>query len=385
MKTYQIITNMSCNLRCTYCYENLSSKKNDVENIKTYLLSAMEQDKGVEDDLMIDFIGGEPFFVPDLLDEVMSFVKERYLDYGFKKLYFNYSSNGTLLFRPKQLALIKKFKENMYIGVSLDGDKEKHDKHRLTIDGKGSFDDALKGYNIAYDILGKCRMNLKATFTKDSINDYARSVKYLLSLERSPRELQANFNFEENFDQYDGILIANELLEVLKYYMSLPKHLRCELTQIVKDDVFFSTVDNCNLTKPKPLSQNRCGTCNQMSSLGFDGKVYGCNRFLSMERPNMDIGSVKGGKLEFHEVSIRNDILHAYKQLPDSCQNCRFNNSCADCVAVALDEGISYKDYYSQRRMCGYTKAKEIAKIYGRRLSYYEKKNVANNISYKEV
>lgn len=385
MKTYQIITNMSCNLRCTYCYENLSSKKNDVNKIKEYLLSAMKQDQGKEKELMIDFIGGEPFFVPDLLDEVMTFAENNYKHYGFEKLYFNFSTNGTLLFRPKQLSLIKKFKNNMYIGVSIDGDKEKHDKHRLTIDGKGSFDDAIKGYETAFDILGSCRMNIKATFTKDSICDYARCVKFLLNLERTPRELQANFNFEENFDEYSGILIANELIEVLKYYMSIPRNRQPEFTQIVKDDVFFTSIDNAKLKKAKPLTQNRCGTCNQMASLGFDGKVYGCNRFLSMERPNMDIGSVQNGELTYHEVSIRNDILRAYENLPTVCNSCRFNDVCSDCVAVALDEDISYKDYYAQRRMCGYTKAKEIAKIYGRRLKFYKDKNVINNISYKEV
>lgn len=374
MKTYQIITNMSCNLRCTYCYENLSSKKNNADSIKQYLLAGMKEDQGKEKELMVDFIGGEPFFVPDLLDDVMSFVINNYKKYKFEKVFFNFSTNGTLLHKPKQLALLNKFKDNLYIGVSLDGDKEKHDKHRLTIDGKGSFDNAIKGYNTAFDILGKCRMNIKATFTKDSISDYARSVKFLLNLDRLPRELQANFNFEEKFDEYDGILIANELLEVLKYYMSMPHKQRPELTQIVKDDVFFSSINNSSLKKPKPLQQNRCGSCNQMSSLGFDNKVYGCNRFLSMERDNMDIGIVKDEKILYHEVSIKNDVLNAYLQIPKSCQKCRFNDACSDCVAVALDENISYKEYYNQRRMCGYTKAKEIAKVYGRRLKFYKDK-----------
>lgn len=376
MKTYQIITNMSCNLRCTYCYEHLSTKKNDIKSIRSYLTAAMKQDSGKEEDLMIDFIGGEPFFVPDLLDDVMSFALEHYQSYGFKKVFFNFSTNGTLLYRKKQKALLHKYKKHMYIGVSLDGDKEKHDKHRLTIDGKGSFDDAMRGYETAFDILGACRMNIKATFTKDSIHDYSRCVKYLLSLDRVPREIQANFNFEENFDEYDGILIANELIECLKYYLTLPKEKRPELTQICNRDVFFSSVENSTRKKARPLSQNRCGSCSGMSSLGFDGKVYGCNRFLSMDRPGMDIGVVKDDEILLHQKSIKTEVVNAYQTIPYSCQHCIFNETCSDCVAVAYDEGLSFKEYYNQRRMCGYTKAKEIARVYGRRLKNYQDKAV---------
>ena len=62
MKTFQVITNSSCNLRCTYCYEYLDSKQNKVEDVIEYLESIVKPNKDRDTECIIDFIGGEPFF-----------------------------------------------------------------------------------------------------------------------------------------------------------------------------------------------------------------------------------------------------------------------------------------------------------------------------------
>ena len=393
MKTYQVITNMSCNLRCTYCYETLTTKKNDPKKIIEYLTACMKRDSGKENSFSVDFIGGEPFFVIDVLEEVCDFVERSYKEYGFEDYSLNFSTNGTLLWRRRQKAFIEKYKSRLYLGISIDGDKEKHDTHRLTIDGIGSFDDAMRGYNTAHKILGRNRINLKATFTKDTIKDYARSVKFLMSLENKPRHVNANFNFEEKFDEYDGVLIAMELFNIFEYMLSQPSEDWVDFLMLFEDKQVVEVVRTLINQKPKKLDQNRCGTCSgDMMSLGFDGKLYGCNRFLSMNRDNMDIGKVENSCIVEKKDSIRNEILNAYTQLPDQCNSCLFNKSCSDCVAIAPDEGITIKDYYNQFRQCGFTKAKELTRDYINRLLFHRHQkllsgeiSVPSNNIYHEV
>lgn len=372
MKTFQVITNSSCNLRCTYCYEYLDARKNNPKDIIQYLEEMVKLNHEVSDKniCLIDFIGGEPFFVPDVLDEVMGYCVSRYRDWGYAELRFTVSTNGTLLFKPKQLDIINRYKDFLDISVSIDGDKEKHDKHRLTIGGDGSFDDAKKGLDTLITILPKERIAIKSTFTKDSISDYSRCMKYLFSeYGNNVYSIQGNFNFEESFDVYDGSLIANEQLEVIRYLQS--NTFFAEYLFISNSFGSNKTVGGQNpLVKPKiqRVMKNRCGSCNGMTSLGYNGEIYGCNRFSTMQKENVAMGKLENGNFQSYNNPLIEDIKHAYKEMPEWCQACRFNASCSDCVAIAIDEGISHHDYYRQNRMCGYTKASNLARLYNQLL-----------------
>lgn len=383
MKTFQIITNSSCNLRCTYCYEYLDSKKNNVENIIEYLEAMVDKDTQKEDSVIIDFIGGEPFFVPDILDKVMEHCVSRYKDWGYKYIQFSISTNATLLYKAKQKAILEKYKQYLYIGVSLDGDKEKHDKHRLTISGEGSFDDAIRGLDTLLEYLPKSRINIKATFTKDSIKDYSRSIKFIYSrYGNKVSQIHGNFNFEEKFDVYDGVLIANEQMEVIRYIQSNDFFAEYLFVSNRHGDKRSINLDNpLKKTIPTPLSNNRCGSCTGMTSLGYEGKVYGCNRFSTMKKEGMELGEIKDGEFIDHHNPIVESVRNAYKDLPPWCNACRFNKSCSDCVAIPIDEGISHKDFYYQNRMCGYTKATNISKLYNK-LLYLRNKGIKHGESH---
>ena len=368
MKTFQVITNSSCNLRCTYCYEYLDSKQNKLEDAIEYLEAVVKPNEDRDTECVIDFIGGEPFFVPDLLEGIMDYCAENLPKWGYERYSFSFSTNATLLHKPKQEALLKKYSRHLYLGISIDGDKEKHDKHRLTIGGKGSFDEAVKGLRTALKYLRKQQLSIKATFTKDSIVDYARSLKFLFNeFGNSVGRIHGNFNFEERFDVYDGALIANEQLEVVRFIMSHDFYAEYIFVTNQMGDKHPITLQHPLIRKkPSPLTTNRCGSCSgMMLSLGYDKKIYGCNRFSTSKREDVDIGHLEDGKfIENKTNGLREKVFQAYKELPTWCQNCRFNHLCSDCVAIPIDEGISHREFYSQSRMCGYTKATQLAKLY---------------------
>ena len=68
-RTYQILTNLSCNLACTYCYEHKVNKNNNAQDIVDFLHACFDRDKDLPktEGAIIDIIGGEPFMQPKLL------------------------------------------------------------------------------------------------------------------------------------------------------------------------------------------------------------------------------------------------------------------------------------------------------------------------------
>lgn len=369
MITYQLLTNLSCNLRCTYCYENLGNEKNNVKDMKDFLLACWKRDQGKDHCYSLDIIGGEPFMVVDDLDELFDFCVTTGPDYGFTCFHAGFSTNGTLLTRDKVRKFLEKWKDNIDLGISIDGTEEKHNKHRLTISGDGSFDDALAGYYVAKEILGKDKLSIKATFTKDSIKDYYNSFVFLFNLQ--PRLITLNYVFEEKFDEYDGIFMALEIIKCIDYMFTRKPEDWIEISHLYSPTIgFLSTIPLGRQVKPKRMTGNKCGSGVHMKCLGFDRQLYACNRFISMRKDSKAIGYLsEDNEIVNCNSELSEKIATSYKSYPEeTCQKCLFNSECSDCLATPFDEDIDQDDYYKEHRQCGFTKARMIAVDYGTRL-----------------
>ncbi len=120
-----------CNLRCMHCYAH--AKNREFENELS-----LEEGKQLLDDLsqfgcpVVLFSGGEPLMHPNLV-ELTSYAVEK----GMRAVI---STNGTLITR--QIAKELKAIGLSYVGISLDGMEEIHDKFRGV---KGAFKAALDG------------------------------------------------------------------------------------------------------------------------------------------------------------------------------------------------------------------------------------------------
>ena len=128
-----VVWNMTqrCNLKCVHCYA--TSEDISYENELSH-----EESLAMMDDLaqfgvpVILFSGGEPLVHPRLVE---------YADYAVKKgMRAVISTNGTLITREKARTL--KEVGLSYVGISLDGMEETHDKFRGV---PGAFQKALNG------------------------------------------------------------------------------------------------------------------------------------------------------------------------------------------------------------------------------------------------
>ncbi len=120
----------TCNLRCVHCYAESDAQAYD--QLSTDEAKAMIDDLAAFGSPVLLFSGGEPCVRPDLV-ELMSYAKSL----GMRVVL---STNGTLI-TPE---LAREFADVglSYVGVSLDGGPETHDKFR---GAEGSFERAMEG------------------------------------------------------------------------------------------------------------------------------------------------------------------------------------------------------------------------------------------------
>ncbi len=119
-----------CNLRCVHCYASADPSPHPDE-LTTEEGMALLEDLAQFGCPVVLFSGGEPLMRPDILDLI-----KRAVDLGMRAVL---STNGVLIDR----ALAKELKKLglSYVGISMDGLREVHDRFRGV---KGAFDKAME-------------------------------------------------------------------------------------------------------------------------------------------------------------------------------------------------------------------------------------------------
>ena len=142
----------ACNLRCVHCYARAgeTSPADELTNEQGKILIDDLSDFGVP---VILFSGGEPLMRPDLVDLASYAVKK-----GIRAVI---STNGTLITADRAMEL--RDIGLSYVGVSLDGIGEVHDRFRGK---KGAFYDTLRGI----DNCQKAGLKVGLRFTMNRLN-----------------------------------------------------------------------------------------------------------------------------------------------------------------------------------------------------------------------
>ena len=140
LTTLVLNVNTGCNLSCTYCYkEDLATpadgEKMDFatarQSIEMLLAESPDQPR-----YNLVFFGGEPLSNLPLIKQVVAYAEQRFpaLD---KKVDFSITTNATLL---KQETIHYLNRHRFGIAVSMDGPKAYHDRNRITVGGRGTYE-----------------------------------------------------------------------------------------------------------------------------------------------------------------------------------------------------------------------------------------------------
>lgn len=174
-----------CNFRCVYCYEDfeIGRMSNDViEGIKSLIEKCMPKIKS----LRLSWFGGEPLLAYSIIENISNFalLNGQGRDINVNG---NMTTNGYLLtvdMMRKLLAL-----KVTHYQISLDGEKNEHDKTRKKANGEGSFDSIMQNL-----------LNLKQTDLEFNIMLRIHVTKSnYFSVERLAVFLKENFLKDKRF------------------------------------------------------------------------------------------------------------------------------------------------------------------------------------------
>lgn len=362
-KNITFIVTKDCQLACKYCYlvGKNSQERMFFETAKKaidYILS--HEDDFKEESVIWDFIGGEPFIEIDLIDRICDYLKIEMFrrdHHWFNSYRFSFSTNGINYHTDKVQQFIKKNKEHLSVGITIDGTRQKHDLNRIYKKNgeekeRGSYDDVVK--NIPLWLKQFPHAGTKVTISSDDIPYIKESVIHLFSL--GIHEVNINCVFENVWKEGDDKLFENQLLELADAIIDDGWY---------KENVcsFFSEMIGKPLD-PKRDNQNWCGA-GMMLAVDAAGNFYPCTRFAAYSLRSKEpiiIGNVYRG--------IDKNLLRPFltldriTQSPQKCIDCEVASGCAWCQGENYDAAKTNTIYERSTAICCMHKARVKANNY---------------------
>lgn len=309
-----------CNLNCSYCYAMpFKSEKFQILDLKL-LEKIIKEALSITDNLIISWHGGEPMLAGlDFYKKYMQIIKK------YKKENQNVNNmiqtNATLVTDD----FAKFFKDNNFIvSVSLDGNKESHNKNRFVHKQKGSFDMVMKGI----EILRNNGINppIISTVSQSTYEDGLQNFDFFIKngfkeIKYSPVYDSATDNFSISCEKWNEFL-----LKILDRWLELqdPSIKVREIDEIL---MWFSGITAA-------LCSNR-GMCAKWISVDEVGNIYPCEYLRSTN----SYGNIKDIKLE--EVFNLDSYINFVKKinyLPQKCKKCKLFNICHNgCPATRIN------------------------------------------------
>lgn len=358
-KNITFIVTKDCQLACKYCYlvGKNSQERMTFEVAKLgidYILN--NESLFNEENVVWDFIGGEPFIEIDLIDKICDYLKIEMFKlnhHWFDSYRFSFSTNGLNYGEEKVQKFIKKNQDHLSIGITIDGTELKHDMNRIYKNsGKGSYKDVVR--NIPLWLKQFPGSATKVTISSPDIPFIKESVLHLFEL--GIEEVNINCVFENVWNEGDDLLFEEQLINLADVIIDkeLYHNYVCS---------FFSE----SIGKPmSPTTENTnwCGAGN-MLSIDAAGNFYPCTRFagysLRSKRPII-IGNVYEG---IDNNKLRPFlVLDRIMQSPRECIECEVASGCAWCQGENYDAADTNTIYQRSTAICKMHKARVRANNY---------------------
>lgn len=368
IKTITFLVTEDCQLRCKYCYivgknslnkMNISIAKKAVD----YILE--NRDLFNEEQVIWDFIGGEPLLQISMIDELCDYIKIRMFELNhpwFNTYMINFSTNGLLYGNKIVQNFIKKNKTHLSIGISIDGTKQKHDNQRVFPNGKGSYDEVIKMIPLWLQQFPEA--STKSTISHNDIPYIKESVLHLWKI--GIKYVNINVVFEDVWEKGDDKKFEDQLIQLADIILN-------EKLYIGRTCSFFRrgigmpidvTIDN----------QNWCGA-GKMLAIDYKGDFLPCIRFADYslsKKKERTIGNIYEG---INKNRLRPFLLlNRSMQSNQECLECQVASGCAWCQGGNYDMASDDTIYQRATFICKMHKARVRANNY-----YWNKYDLIEN------
>ena len=362
--TFQITED--CCMACTYCYQH-----HKTNNKMTFDIAKKIIDKLLNNELEfcttneyfainIDFIGGEPLMEIDLIEQIIEYTLTQMVKLQhpwLEHIRFDMNSNGLLYNTPKVQEIFKKYHDFIGLSISLDGNKELHDKCRIDLEGQGTYDRVINNIKLYEQQYGKLPTT-KMTLSPNNISYTYDALINLIDL----GYFDAPFNcvFEKGWDFSHAKIYYKELKKVADYLIDNNLYNKINIKRF--NENWYQFVENDN--------QNWCGgTDTKGAAFDYHGDIYPCLRYmessLNGKQKPLILGNINTGSLVTKEEKENYNLLSNItrrSQSTDECFYCPIGAGCAWC------SGFNYEEFGTPNKratyICCMHKAESLANVY---------------------
>ncbi|WP_455718220.1 radical SAM protein [Anaerosporobacter sp.] len=331
---YVICPTTFCNLNCVYCFETEQVRSNtavmtDEQIERVFSIIRDQKSKSDAKIQIIELFGGEPLLpiTKEVNEKIFKFVRE-------ENMKLNIITNATHIEEYKEL--FNEYKDEvMSVQITLDGNKEIHDKRRIRKDGKGTFDVISKGIDILLEI-GLRRVNVRVNVDSDNIESLTEFNDFIKNKGWSDRE---NFHCDiapvtdHTNSKKHAIMGENEIVKRITEIF--PQYEEDSFTQLTMFRIVEHVAKVLGIIKNSEGSFSKFTFCeaNRMQFLVFDpsGNIYTCPEAVGDER--LSIGNFNE-KLELNKA--KEDLWSNRNILTiPKCQECNIAPFCGGGCAYA--------------------------------------------------
>jgi len=278
----------------------------------------------IEQRIVYTFWGGEPLLNFDMIKYIVKNYGNFKVNEKSVECNFIIISNGTLI--NKEIAAFCS-ENNISIQITIDGDKESHDKLRTFSSGRGSYNKIIS--NIKLLQRQKVRYVIRSTLTSSSL------------LPSEIIDLCMGHGFNNNaFATVSSTSIYKDSMQPDFIKKVANDYFDAYEKQVLKKNDFHSTqLLNFKKTLLSKKATASCGLSRNRICVRHDGLLFPCHRFVKLDE--LSIGNV------WEDISYDNTVL-SMVELNPKCKVCSFKYFCGgSCVFEAfINKDFSYLGNY---------------------------------------
>lgn len=313
----------ACNMSCKYCFAQqgdfgMKPALMDADTGKRALEFLIRQ-SGLIRNLEVDFFGGEPLLVFDVVRELVLYARQREPEVS-KRFNFTLTTNASLL-TPEIMEFV--VEHDISVILSLDGRQETNDAQRIFNNGQGTYQTIVPRIQ-AMVAKQPPSYYVRGTFTRSNL-DFAQDVRHMAELGFDSISVEPAVGADSACS-----IKAEDLPQVMAEYERLTE-LLLDCYRQGKDIHFFHY--NLNLDGGPCIAKRSsgCGAGLEYLAVTPEGDIYPCHQFVGV--PGFLMGNVHG---EFAAYPIRERFEH----------NQMGNKACSACWARYFCGGGCHANAY---------------------------------------
>lgn len=329
-----VLTSYYCNFACGYCFEGtIKEQKKFLSKEMAKEILFWVKNKAMEikpETIELVFYGGEPLMNIPILEfmaqEMHEWCKNTPWHFEFSMVTNGALATEDLIDRLNPLGL-------KYIRVTVDGDKENHDKFRPFISGKGTFDIIM---NNVKAVAHKTKVALLGNFNANSYGSIYRLMDYLEA--NGLKEQLIMLDFKPITERREPI--ASDA-ETKPTYAEDAQHWMKMLT--LKQELIRRGFPTSKALDGNGVCHFKAG--DHQTIIDTDGVIYKCPAMVG--QPDKAVGTVRDLRLnERYKDWVEADMI----EYQGKCQDCAYVPMCAGgCNYHAELQSGSVKNVFCER------------------------------------